>query len=151
MPRQVRPIVISTSHLEKSRPDAFLRRCVYYHLPFPSPEHLLKIVESRIGSRYRETSTFVKSACDYFDYLRNENLRLNKRPATAELLDWLFVLLHSLPDGTPLPAHVEKHPRFEDSVLCTLLKTQADQDRAPSLLKGFKDANPTIMSMASTP
>ena len=150
-PKAFRPIVIITSNLEKSLPDAFLRRCVYYHLPFPSPEDLLKIVESRLGSRYQENSTFVKSACDYFRYLRSENLRLNKRPATAELLDWLFVLLHSLPDGTPLPAHVEKHPRFEDSVLCTLLKTQADQDRAPSLLKGFKDANPTIMSMASTP
>ena len=140
-PKEYRPIVIITSNLEKSLPDAFLRRCVYYHLPFPKPEHLLKIVESRIGNRYRENSTFVKSACDCFDYLRNENLRLNKRPATAELLDWLYVLLHSLPDGTALPAYVEEHPRFEDSVLCTLLKTQADQARAPSLLKGFKDAS----------
>ena len=140
-PKEFRPIVIITSNLEKSLPDAFLRRCVYYHLPFPSPDHLLKIVESRIGRRYQENSAFVKSACDYFGYLRSENLRLNRPPATAELLDWLYVLLHSLPDGATLPAHVEEHPRFQDSVLCTLLKTQADQARAPSLFKGYKDAS----------
>ena len=31
----MRPIVVITSNSEKSLPDPFLRRCIYYHIPFP--------------------------------------------------------------------------------------------------------------------
>jgi len=143
-PKAFRPIVIITSNLEKSLPDAFLRRCVYYHLTFPSPEHLHDIVASRLGARYQENSAFVESAIQVFTRLREEKTRLSgKRPATAELLDWLYVLLHSLPDDAPLPKTVADHPRFQDSVLCTLLKNQADQARAKDLILGWTEPSPS--------
>src|SRR5205085_1382510 len=31
----MRPVLILTSNSEKNLPDAFLRRCIYYYLPFP--------------------------------------------------------------------------------------------------------------------
>jgi MoxR-like ATPase len=31
------PILVLTSNSEKNLPDAFLRRCIYYHIPFPRP------------------------------------------------------------------------------------------------------------------
>jgi len=131
-----RPLVIITSNLEKSLPDAFLRRCVYIHVAFPEPEQLRTIVQNRLGVLYRDDSPFLDSVLSLFQYLRNEHLGLSKLPATAELLDWLYVLFQSVPDQTPPPV-LEDHPRFLDSVRCTLLKNQADQDRARDLVKGW--------------
>ena len=37
---RLRPIIILTSNSEKNLPDAFLRRCVFYHIPFPNPDRL---------------------------------------------------------------------------------------------------------------
>lgn len=133
-----RPIVIITSNVEKSLPDAFLRRCVYFHVKFPEPAELRKIVGNRLGELYRGNDGFVDAVLSLFHYFRDEALGLSKRPATAELLDWLYVLFHSLPDRAP-PKRLEEHPRFEDSVRCTLLKHEADQDRTKELIQAWKD------------
>ena len=45
----MRPFVIITSNSEKHLPDAFLRRCIYYHIHFPDKERLLKLLEIRVG------------------------------------------------------------------------------------------------------
>jgi MoxR-like ATPase len=45
---QNRPVIVMTSNSEKSLPDAFLRRVVYYHLPFPSHDQLLHILTSKV-------------------------------------------------------------------------------------------------------
>jgi MoxR-like ATPase len=42
-------MVIMTSNSEKNLPDAFLRRCVFYHIPFPDQEQLGKIAKSALG------------------------------------------------------------------------------------------------------
>ena len=44
-----RPIMILTSNSEKNLPDAFLRRVVYYHIPFPDKETLEKIITNRLN------------------------------------------------------------------------------------------------------
>ena len=44
-----RIVVIMTSNSEKNLPDAFLRRCVFYHIPFPTPEKLLQIAKAQLG------------------------------------------------------------------------------------------------------
>src|SRR5262249_18563233 len=46
---KLRPIIVLTSNSEKNLPDTFLRRCVYYNIPFPDRDRLVKIVMSRIG------------------------------------------------------------------------------------------------------
>ena len=47
-------IIIMTSNSEKNLPDAFLRRCVFYNIPFPDEDKLLEIVQSHLG----ETSPY---------------------------------------------------------------------------------------------
>jgi MoxR-like ATPase len=42
-----RPLVIVTSNAERQLPDAFLRRCVFFHIPFPEEADLQKILRER--------------------------------------------------------------------------------------------------------
>src|SRR5262249_10145796 len=42
------PIVIMTNNSEKSLPDAFLRRCIYYDIEFPTAQRLEEIVIARL-------------------------------------------------------------------------------------------------------
>ncbi|MGD2091127.1 MAG: MoxR family ATPase [Candidatus Aminicenantes bacterium] len=87
---RLRPILVLTSNSEKNLPDAFLRRCIFYHIPFPSQEQLIEIVEKRFAP-YREfTTQHIDAAVEVFLKIRSVDLK--KRPATAEFLGWLQVL-----------------------------------------------------------
>jgi MoxR-like ATPase len=88
--RRYRPILILTSNSEKTLPDAFLRRCVFYHLTFPSRERLIQIVQRRLGATARLSPAMVEEAVKHFERIRELGLR--KRPSTAEFLGWLRVL-----------------------------------------------------------
>ncbi len=80
-------VVIMTSNSEKNLPDAFLRRCIFYHIPFPSKEQLINIVKSHLG----ENSFYSDEKCiDFFIKVR-ETIK-KKKPATAELIAWLRIL-----------------------------------------------------------
>jgi MoxR-like ATPase len=85
-----RPVVVLTSNSEKNLPDAFLRRCVFYHIPFPSRDELARIVSLRIPASEQLSPERLKAAIAHFDLLRK--LQLKKPPATAELLAWIRVL-----------------------------------------------------------
>ena len=86
----MRPILFMTSNSEKHLPDAFLRRCVYYHIQFPGEEQLKEIVVKRLGQFTRD-SRFLTEAVSFFYKLRRLE-GLTKKPATAELLGWLHYL-----------------------------------------------------------
>ncbi len=86
-----RPIVIITSNSEKNLPDAFLRRCVFYHIPFPTKSLLKQIVNSRLDLPASFKERMVDAAIDHFQEIRS-NKGLRKKPATAELLAWIHVL-----------------------------------------------------------
>lgn len=89
--QEPRPIVIITSNSEKNLPDAFLRRVVYHHIPFPEdPEQVLDILKARTKA-FAETELAPLSA--YFLGVRKEN-SLFKKPATAELIAWANLLSH---------------------------------------------------------
>jgi MoxR-like ATPase len=81
----LRPIVVVTSNSEKSLPDAFLRRCAYHHIPFPEEEELLLIVTSRLGDLQMAPSR-TRELLALFREFRGT---LQRRPGTAELLQWL--------------------------------------------------------------
>jgi MoxR-like ATPase len=85
-----RPILVLTSNSEKNLPDAFLRRCVFYHIPFPDKERLKEIVERRLKLGSAFTPRMLDRALAHFEQIRELSLR--KKPATAELLSWLRVL-----------------------------------------------------------
>jgi MoxR-like ATPase len=85
-----RPIIIMTSNSEKNLPDAFLRRVVYYNIPFPNSATLLRIVSSKIGG-YTEGD--IKLLIAHFEEIRGgKTVRMRKNPATAELINWVALL-----------------------------------------------------------
>jgi MoxR-like ATPase len=87
---QYKPIVILTSNSEKDLPAAFLRRCVFYHIPFPTSERLREIVEKRLELSSDFKLHKLDKAIGHFETIRKMSLR--KKPATAELLAWVRIL-----------------------------------------------------------
>jgi MoxR-like ATPase len=85
-----RPILVLTSNSEKNLPDAFLRRCVFYHIEFPDSQALTRIIQSRLKLSEGFTPQMLEHAVQHFETIRQ--LALKKRPATAELLSWIRVL-----------------------------------------------------------
>jgi MoxR-like ATPase len=83
-----RPVVIITSNAEKELPDAFLRRCVFHFIDFPSAELMDQIV--RVHHPDLEESLLTQALTAFYE-LRNLK-RLRKRPSTSELVDWITVL-----------------------------------------------------------
>jgi MoxR-like ATPase len=124
------PIVVMTSNSEKDLPDAFLRRCIYYHIPFPNREQLSKIVDSRLGQYAFGSSALLDDALDLFLTLRDPASRLRKKPATAELLGWLLTLRELGGDKSPF-----ERPDLIDMSLSNLVKTTSDQQRAKEIVQ----------------
>lgn len=95
-PDDAQIVVILTSNSEKTLPEAFLRRCVFYHIPFPDTQLLLEIVKARLGESHPLAD---EELVVLFEKLRDHATR--KKPATAELVAWLHALqLHDgLKDG----------------------------------------------------
>ena len=85
-----RPVLVLTSNSEKTLPDAFLRRCAYYHIPFPSRERLIEIVQAHVPLSEAFAQNMLPHAITHFLDIRKMGLR--KNPATAELLSWIHVL-----------------------------------------------------------
>jgi MoxR-like ATPase len=88
--QRFRPVLILTSNSEKNLPEAFLRRCVFYHIPFPTPERLRFIVSRRLAPTLNFTPGMLESAIRHFEKIRT--LPMKKRPATAECLAWLQIV-----------------------------------------------------------
>ena len=85
-----RIVLILTSNSEKNLPNAFLRRCVYYHIPFPDTEKLKQITKQRLQIDNDEYNTAIEKAIAKFEDFRKQ--AINKRPATSEFLDWMSIL-----------------------------------------------------------
>lgn len=149
------PIAIITSNSERDLPDAFLRRCVYYNVPFPDPnlpagrERLLQIVASRLGEFAGPATPFLNDAFDIFGRLRRAGNALRKLPATAELLGWIAALRQDVPSAVnPL----EADPDLALHTIGILIKTAEDQERATKIVGDWvqakKDAARTLKSGA---
>lgn len=85
-----KPFVLLTSNSEKNLPEAFLRRCIFYDIPFPDTGQLKMIVERRLKLSEGFGSDILNGAIEHFQEIRN--LALKKKPATAELIAWVKVL-----------------------------------------------------------
>jgi MoxR-like ATPase len=84
------PIVIITSNAEKDLPDAFLRRCVFYYIPFPDSDMMRRIVGVHFENLRED---LLKAALEAFYWIRDVR-GIQKKPGTAELVDWIRVLQH---------------------------------------------------------
>ncbi|MCB9266457.1 MAG: MoxR family ATPase [Lewinellaceae bacterium] len=85
-----RPVIIMTSNSEKNLPEPFLRRVVYYHIPFPEPETLLDILQLKVEDFPKAG---LSAVVEHFDLIRKgRRVKLRKNPATAELIYWAMLL-----------------------------------------------------------
>ena len=145
--RAYRPILILTSNSEKNLPDAFLRRCVYYHVPVPKADRLTTIVARRLGITepprppagdapgvaappaaalppMERPTTILANAVEHFVRLRDAGLK--KKPATAELIAWVRMLVENDVDvGAQLTEAQRRTLAVSYSILA---KTREDLD-----------------------
>ncbi|ETX01043.1 MAG: hypothetical protein ETSY1_08960 [Candidatus Entotheonella factor] len=129
-PRHVpKPLVVITSNVERQLPDAFLRRCVFFYIPFPSSARLRDIVAAHIPEA---DEAMRNDAVTLFSALR-DNFRLTKAPATAELLDWVKVLTTVYEPAALKPLLAKAARELEDwaslPAMGCLLKLRDDFDR----------------------
>lgn len=126
----LQPIVIITSNSEKDLPDAFLRRCVYYNIPFPESERLGEIIANRLGIN-AGSSPLLRAALNLFYRLRSPQIGLRKKPATSELLGWLIILQKFTRESeNPL---IQRDIVF--GTLSSLIKTAEDQEKAEKVVE----------------
>ncbi|MFH0913723.1 MAG: MoxR family ATPase, partial [Chloroflexota bacterium] len=86
-----RPVTLITSNAEKELPDAFLRRCVFHYIEFPTPELMEEIVRVHFPDI---KNSLLKEAIKTFYSLRKVE-EFRKKPSTSELIDWLRILIAS--------------------------------------------------------
>jgi MoxR-like ATPase len=134
----LRPVVFITSNSEKSLPDAFLRRCVYYDIPFPDHKRLADIVASHMPTGGTQRPAWLNDALDLFDRLRKPATALDKKPGTAELLNWITYLSRGLAEGDRLR---EKEKLVRSSV-GTLFKSKSDQERSEQVVLEWRGEPP---------
>jgi MoxR-like ATPase len=156
--RLLRPVVVITSNSEKNLPDAFLRRCVYYDIPFPDDTRLRKIIETRLGPRPGAAPAggpveapaggpgeaarpidpeFLADALALFRELRDPGNSLRKRPATAEFLGWISALIAI--GGAAVANPLRGDPGRVLGTVNILIKTAADQTSATRIVKAWLD------------
>ena len=99
-----RPIVIITSNNEKELPDAFLRRCFFHYIDFPSSDEMQQIIDVHYPNVKQD---LVRQALEVFFNLREDN-GLKKKPSTSELLDWLKLLMAEDIDAKTLHDKAQK-------------------------------------------
>ena len=87
------PIVFITSNDEKDLPDAFLRRCLFHYVEFPTPERLVEIINSHFPDSQPQLVT--KAAIRFLklrDEMGKDKGEAGKKVSTSELIDWFKVL-----------------------------------------------------------
>ncbi|MCH8862717.1 MAG: MoxR family ATPase [Proteobacteria bacterium] len=99
-----RPIVIITSNNEKELPDAFLRRCFFHYIKFPDADVMREIIDVHYPDIQKK---LVAEALKVFYEIR-EVPGMKKKPSTAELLDWLKLLMA---EELPLEVLTSRDPR----------------------------------------
>ena len=83
-----RPVVLITSNAEKELPDAFLRRCVFHFIQFPTHELMADIV--RVHFPDIEDRLLAQAMTRFYGLRDIDTLR--KKPSTSELIDWILAL-----------------------------------------------------------
>ena len=83
-----KPIILITSNGKRELSDPFLRRCFAHHLAFPSPQQMAEIITIHIKDIEHK---LLETALEIFYSLRQK--KLEKPPATSELILWLKAIL----------------------------------------------------------
>ncbi|MEM1320725.1 MAG: MoxR family ATPase [Bacteroidota bacterium] len=111
------PAIVITSNREQELPTAFKGRCIYHFIAFPEPEMMAQIVAKHFPDHDAELT---QRALDLFYQLRH--LKLERAPATRELLNWLKYL-RTFPKSNAL----ERIKRLDGAGV--LVKAKADLEK----------------------
>lgn len=111
-----RPVTVITSNAEKELPDAFLRRCIFHYIEFPTPELMEAIV--RVHFPDIKNNLLGEAVKTFYSLRKIDEFR--KKPSTSELIDWLKVLIAA---GVPHETIAKEIP-----FAGTLLKKETDYD-----------------------
>ncbi|MFC1933638.1 AAA family ATPase [Chloroflexota bacterium] len=111
-----RPITVITSNAEKELPDAFLRRCIFHYIEFPTHELMEEIVHVHFPDI---KNNLLQEAMQVFYSLREID-EFRKKPSTSELIDWIRALIAG---DVPLE-DISKQVPFAGA----LLKKETDYD-----------------------
>ena len=121
-----RPIVIITSNAEKELPDAFLRRCVFHYIAFPTRELMAQIVHVHFPDLEER---LLAQALARFYWIREQE-GFKKRPSTSELLDWILALRRA--------GFAAERLETELPFIGALMKTEADVEHLKWLRGGMR-------------
>lgn len=124
------PVVIITSNSEKLLPEAFLRRCIYYNLPFPDKK-LNEILAAHFPDARLDTA-FASFVTEFFESIRGIREGVIKKPSLSEYINWLTYLQSRKIDTVP------KLLQSKDEVyasLSTMLKTKNDLEIGNTFMK----------------
>lgn len=143
----LKPFIVITSNRERQLPEAFLRRCIFFPIQPPGrrrkdarsdpqyvPGYTIEdIVDRHIGSNLREKGgdRLFSSAIDLFERLRRADAQIQKKPATAELLDWVQALSKA---GANYALPLYEQGDFARRTLSALVKTEDDRRAGRAVL-----------------
>ncbi len=125
-------VIILTSNDEKSLPDAFLRRCLFFYINFFERSKLEQIIVKKLSV----TPAALKDKLDFF-YIINDSPEITKKPSTSECIDWINYLKQHDLQQQKVSA---KNNSFVHS-LSILLKRKDDLDAAMRILARVEVAN----------
>ena len=117
-------VIVITSNSERRLPKPFLRRCIYFHIPFPNKEKLREIIHAH---ELPFEENHLDTAIDRFLELRNVP-GLSKKPATDELIAWYEMLIAFSYSTDTLKSALKDLPG-----LAILLKLKEDYNRIQGL------------------
>ena len=155
---QYKPIVIFTSNSESELPEAFLRRCIYFHVKFPPFDNEREaekrgdavftvddIISSRLGDRFQHLKRLEKDFLRFCKFMREQHA-LTKMPGVAEMLNCLSCILSYVESENVLLDRCEEfslsninRSQLKLMLMTTLLKHEEDQSEMDGILERFFD------------
>jgi MoxR-like ATPase len=126
--KRQRPVVIITSNSERALPEAFLRRCVYHHITWPTEARLHQILSAHLEP-LKKNVELRESALLWIDRLRRSDT-IEKKPGIAEVVQWLYLLDRQQKSSLSLMNDDELI-----ASLSALLKTEADLAAGSEMIK----------------
>ncbi len=143
-----KPFVVITSNSEKALPAPFLRRCVFYTIPFPAlPEEVSEAAPGRpaytleniVTERIKGLagSSLLAEGLQVFRLLRDP-ARFETRPSPAEFMNWLLYLREHHKDDF----HLRSAPDLVRKSLVLLLKSERDRQIGDAEITKWLSGNP---------
>lgn len=86
------PFVIITSNAERHLPEPFLRRCVFFQIPPPDEDELIKIAKKYFGDD-QDGRLMLRTLLPKIVVTLRARKDIAKKPSTAEMLRWMDVVL----------------------------------------------------------